>query len=101
MRLLAIALGIVALVGANGAVFGQEPPRPLVILVHGRGQSGQDSAALHREWKLDLDSALALVGMPSLRDDDVRLARYADVLDPEAGANCAPTRSDTDSPGVP
>ena len=43
---------------------------------------------LRREWKRDLDSSLTLVGMPALRDDDVRLAWYADVLDPESDSLC-------------
>ena len=73
-------------------------PRPLVVLVHGRRQLGQDTASLRREWKRDLDSSLALVGMPRLRDEDVRLAWYADVLDPESDSVCtATTSTDSDS----
>jgi hypothetical protein len=67
------------------------PARPLVILVHGRGQLGFDSAATRREWKRDLDSSLALVGLPRLRDENVRLAWYADVLDPESTEECGTT----------
>ena len=63
-------------------------PRPLVVFVHGRGQLGQDTASLRREYERDLDSALALVGMSKLRDDEVRLAWYADVLDPESDSVC-------------
>ncbi|HEY8176709.1 MAG TPA: hypothetical protein VIF32_13500 [Gemmatimonadaceae bacterium] len=62
---------------------------PIVVFVHGRGLLGQDTAALRREWKRDLDSSLALVGMPRLRDENVRLAWYADVLDPESDSLCA------------
>ena len=71
---------------------------PIVVLVHGRGLLGQDTAALRREWKRDLDSSLALVGMPRLRDENVRLAWYADVLDPESDSLCATTAlNDADS----
>jgi hypothetical protein len=71
---------------------------PIVVFVHGRGLLGQDTAALRREWKRDLDSSLALVGMPRLRDEDVRLAWYADVLDPESDSLCATTAlNDADS----
>jgi hypothetical protein len=63
-------------------------PRPVVILVHGRGQLGQDTASLRREWKRDLDSSLKLVGIPALPDEDVRLAWYADVLDPDSDSLC-------------
>jgi hypothetical protein len=65
-----------------------EPPRPLVVLVHGRGQAGSDSAAMRRQWKNDLDSALSTHGFPALRDEDVRLAWYADVMDPGISAAC-------------
>jgi hypothetical protein len=66
------------------------PPRPIVVLVHGRGHFGQDSARLRREWTADLDSALARVGAPPLRASDVRLAWYADALDPDSTYACAP-----------
>lgn len=68
----------------------EHAPRPVVVLVHGRGQLGLDTAALRREWKRELDTALASVGMPTLRDDDVRLAWYADALDPSVETTCTP-----------
>lgn len=74
-------------------------PLPIVVFVHGRGQFGQDTAALRREWKRDLDSSLALVGMPRLRDEDVRLAWYADVLDPDSDSLCTIVAGDADSLG--
>lgn len=49
---------------------------------------GADSAALRSAWKRDLDSALARVKLPALRDEDVRLAWYADALDPSSDAYC-------------
>lgn len=67
------------------------PQHPVVVLVHGRGHLEDDSAALRRSWKRDLDSALASVGMPALRDEDVRLAWYADILDPESSTSCVTT----------
>lgn len=65
-----------------------EGPRPLVVLVHGRGQMGLDTAMLRREWMRELDTAAASVGLSPLRPEDVRLAWYADVLDPEATSPC-------------
>jgi hypothetical protein len=73
------------------------------VLVHGRGQFGFDSAATRREWKRDLDSALALVGLPRLRDEDVTLAWYADVLDPQSTEACISPRgrgTDLDALGL-
>lgn len=73
----------------------QEQPRPLVILVHGRGQLGSDSAAVRREWKNELDAALTSRGFPKLRDEEVALAWYADVVDPDVVAACdRPRRPD-------
>jgi len=94
MKLAVIMLGALACVGAPPPTSGAaiEPatqPLPLVILVHGRGQLGLDTAAMRREWKRDLDASLASVGLPALRDDDVRLAWYADALDPNAENECA------------
>lgn len=90
MRLtfLPLVLGGLAFGGDARCVAQSDVPPPLVVLVHGRGQFGLDSASTRREWKRDLDSALALVGMPRLRDEDVRLAWYADVLDPESSEAC-------------
>lgn len=87
MRLLALPL--VFLGSAFTAPRAPEPPRPLVILVHGRGMSGADSATMRRAWKQDLDSALASARFPALAGDDVRLAWYADVMDPSVSAACS------------
>jgi hypothetical protein len=55
--------------------------RPVVLLVHGRGQVG-DSALLHRAATRALqDGAESVSGSSLLRDSDVRLVWYADVLE--------------------
>lgn len=97
MRILLPLLGLVA-IAAGGAEI-QQDRLPVVILVHGRGHLEDDSAALRRGWKRDLDSALASVGLPRLADRDVRLAWYADVLDPAFDSGCEITRSSDDSLG--
>lgn len=66
-----------------------QPPRPLVVLVHGRGHLGDDTAALRRDWKRHLDTALTRAGAVALRDDDVRLAWYGDVMDPSLEVSCS------------
>lgn len=99
MRLLVFPLLLLAAAPSRPPV--AQPPRPLVILVHGRGQLGTDSAALRTEWKRDLDSALASAGLPALRNDEVRLAWYADVLDPAVEGSCErPYATDADLAGV-
>lgn len=97
MRVLSLALLLVS--GLGSAYMGPEAPRPIVVLVHGRGHLGQDTAVLRREWKRDLDSSLKLVGMPPLRDGDVRLAWYADVLDPDSDSLCGSIPVTSDSLG--
>ena len=101
--LIPIFVGGASLAGSAVVTTPREEPRPVVVLVHGRGQQGFDSAATRREWKRDLDSALALVGFPRLRDEDVRLAWYADVLDPVSEATCAlpgPVTGEVDELGL-
>jgi hypothetical protein len=77
----------------------QASPRPVVLLVHGRGHLNDDSATLRRVWKRDLDSALASVGGQKLQNEDVRLAWYADILDPASDSGCATLRNGSDSLG--
>lgn len=96
MRLSLLTVALVALVSACAA--GQQ--RPLVVLVHGRGHLEDDSAAIRRTWKRDLDTALTRAGFAALRDDDVRLAWYADVLDPAQDARCPRPVSASDSLGM-
>lgn len=97
MRFLYLPLTIAAL--AIASVQRQPDARPVVILVHGRGHLDDDSASLRKNWKQELDSALGSVGMPRLAHDDLRLAWYADVLDPATPAGCRTTPSPDDSLG--
>jgi endonuclease G len=94
-----ITLALAGLTLGTVAARSPEPPRPLIVLVHGRGQLGGDTALLRREWAADLDSGLVAAGEPNLRDEDVRLAWYADVLDPESDADCVIAQSDSVSIG--
>ena len=93
-------LSVFLLLGSVAIAPALRPPtsRPIIILVHGRGQLGHDTAALRREWKSDLDASLSTVGLEKLADADVRLAWYADILDPESDSGCANAR-DTQSLG--
>jgi pimeloyl-ACP methyl ester carboxylesterase len=59
--------------------------RPLVLVVHGRGQLGRDSAYVRREAYHALQRGFRAIDADvSLRESDVRLVWYADLLDSHA-----------------
>ena len=89
-----------ALLAFSSACVSAQPSRPLVVFVHGRGHLEDDTAALRREWKRDLDTALTRAGLPALRDEDVRLAWYADLLDPSRDPGCPTMAGDADTAGM-
>ena len=91
-------LTILGVLAAVSCAEGQGRP-PVVVLVHGRGHMDDDTASLRRAWKADLDSALAKVQMPPLANADVRLAWYADALDPSGDGGCPATVTTPDSTG--
>ena len=85
-------LALIALVACSTAPVLRprpEPGRPVVLLVHGRGMQGRDTAALRAMWRDALDSGATSFTRASLvQDADVRLVWYADVLDPRSSASC-------------
>ncbi|MEP6617943.1 MAG: hypothetical protein ABJE47_01460 [bacterium] len=78
-----VLLAITLLGLAAGSTVAQAAPgRPLILLVHGRGQFGRDTAQVRREAASAIQRSIrALGGDPLIADDDVRLVWYADVLD--------------------
>lgn len=63
--------------------------RPIVLLVHGRGQFGRDTTDIRTEWQRSLETGLGkLTRQPLIDSSDVRLVWYADVLDPASSAGC-------------
>ena len=56
------------------------PRRPIVLLVHGRGQVGDSVSLHHAATRALLEGAEAVSGHALLRDGDVRLVWYADLL---------------------
>ena len=94
-----VVAGAVALLSAGEARSGAAPlspinfsadsTRPVVILVHGRGELPGDSVAARESWARAIRSGTAtLSGDSLLRQDDVWVAWYADALDPLAPAVC-------------
>jgi hypothetical protein len=90
--LLALGMG-----SPGGTVAGNDPGRPVVLVLHGRGVTGADSTGLRRQWRDALNQGLVAVGGSSLlAEDDLRLVWYADALDPRQ-----PTRCDAGPGGAP
>jgi endonuclease G len=65
------------------------PSRPLVLVLHGRGQLGRDTADIRAEWQGALETGVSkLTDRPLIGPGDVRLVWYADVLDPASSVGC-------------
>jgi pimeloyl-ACP methyl ester carboxylesterase len=63
--------------------------RPVILLVHGRGMTDRDTAAMRKFWFGALSSGAKTVARDSLiTERDVRVVWYADVLDPRSAAGC-------------
>lgn len=64
--------------------------RPVILVVHGRGLLGRDTAATRRLWLDGLRSGVAtLTHAPTIEERDVRVVWYADVLDPKSNEGCS------------
>lgn len=86
-RLIAVAALCAASFAAPTA--GAQAGRPIVLLVHGRGMLGRDTAGTRKLWADGLATgAKTLTSQPLLDSSDVRVVWYADVLDPASNAGC-------------
>lgn len=91
--LVVAALGATARFADSAQLTRPDPRRPLIILVHGRGYGGLDTATLRRSWTGALASGAAQVmGRSPIGEGDVSLVWYADALDPLSDARCSDTR---------
>jgi hypothetical protein len=64
-------------------------PRPIVLLLHGRGQLGRDTADIRTDWLRSLETGIGkLTTRQLIESRDVRLVWYADILDPTSSAGC-------------
>jgi hypothetical protein len=94
------ALAAIAIVAAAGAVTAvstvaartarnEGPGRPIILLLHGRGQIGRDTAEIREEWQRALETGVSkLTERPLIGPGDVRLVWYADILDPASSTGC-------------
>jgi pimeloyl-ACP methyl ester carboxylesterase len=105
----AVAAGVFAAVSTVAARTARDEPssRPLILLLHGRGQLGRDTAEIRAEWQRALETGVSkLTERPLVGPGDVRLAWYADVLDPASSVGCdsdprpRPQRTSEDDGGV-
>ncbi|CAN5529398.1 hypothetical protein BH09GEM1_BH09GEM1_00470 [soil metagenome] len=79
-----LAIGFASF-GATAGAQSTSDARPLVLVVHGRGQLGRDSAQVRREAYHALQRGFRAIDADvSLRESDVRLVWYADLLDSHA-----------------
>jgi hypothetical protein len=63
--------------------------RPIVLLLHGHGQLGHDTAEIREHWQRALETGLSkLTERPLIGPSDVRLVWYADILDPASSSGC-------------
>jgi endonuclease G, mitochondrial len=63
--------------------------RPVVLLLHGHGQLGRDTAEIRADWQRALETGVSkLTDRPLIGPGDVRLVWYADILDPASSAGC-------------
>ena len=83
-------LAALATASPEGSKPAADPGRPVVLVLHGRGVSGVDSASLRRDWRDALNLGLVAAGSESFVGvDDLRLVWYADALDPREAGRCA------------
>jgi hypothetical protein len=81
----AVIAGILAAVSTMAARSARREAatRPVILILHGRGQLGRDTARVRAEWERALEVGIgALTQRPLIDSGDVRLIWYADILDP-------------------
>ena len=72
-----------------------ERGRPVILMIHGRGMGGSDTAALRKLWYDGLVAgANGVTSERLINESDVRLVWYADVLDPHSTERCDYADSD-------
>ena len=88
VTMVTIGLATVSTVAAR-LVHHEPAARPIILVLHGRGQLGRDSASVRNEWLRSLETGVGkLTHQPLIEPGDLRLIWYADVLDPAASARC-------------
>jgi pimeloyl-ACP methyl ester carboxylesterase len=86
----AVTIGLATVSTVAARLVRQEvAARPIILVLHGRGQLGRDTANVRTEWLRSLETGVGkLTQRPLIEPGDLRLIWYADVLDPGASAGC-------------
>ncbi|MDB4891788.1 MAG: hypothetical protein JWL61_3643 [Gemmatimonadetes bacterium] len=80
--LLALTLAVSATVVGDTQARQLDPPRPVILVVHGRGFLSRDSAVFRRQALQALrEGSARATGDSLLEDGDLRLVWYADLMD--------------------
>ncbi|HEY4133002.1 MAG TPA: hypothetical protein VGM50_20470, partial [Gemmatimonadaceae bacterium] len=88
-------LALTITVGVSPTGLRAQQGRPIVLLMHGRGMLGRDTAATRRDWLEAVQSGVASLGVKSpLSAQDMRVVWYADVLDGVSNAGCVYAKDD-------
>jgi hypothetical protein len=88
VTIVTIVLATVSTVAAR-SLLREGVSRPVILVLHGRGQLGRDTANIRTEWLRSLETGVGkLTQRPVIEPGDLRLIWYADVLDPVASMSC-------------
>ena len=90
MFVTAVTMGLATVSSVAARLVHNEPaPRPVILVLHGRGHLGRDSASVRMEWLRSLETGVGkLTQRPLIQPTDLRLIWYADALDPVASVAC-------------
>ena len=82
---------VAVMMAVPGVLTAQRADAPLVLVVHGRGQLGRDSAQVRREIWHSLEAGIHTGGGDfSFAERDVKLVWYADILDARSAGIAIP-----------
>jgi endonuclease G len=88
VTIVTVILATVSTVAARSLLRGSAN-RPVILVLHGRGQLGRDTANIRTEWLRSLETGVGKITQrPLIEPEDLRLVWYADVLDPASSVGC-------------
>src|SRR4051794_3998401 len=67
MRIPVLTAAMLAIVAALSPLIAQAPTRPIIVLLHGRGQLDRDSATVDQQWRQSLADGFRTLTLQRLR----------------------------------